>query len=164
MDRGSQASSASPVSSNPSLTRTGPDTGAGPDTGVGPDTGELLAIAAGGAAGALARVGLSQAFPTTAGHWPWVTFAINMVGAFLLGYIVTHLQERSQLSTLRRPLLTTGLCGTFTTFSTVQVELLRMIDQDRYGLAFAYTTASVLGGLLAVTLASALSRRLESVR
>jgi fluoride exporter len=129
-----------------------------------PDISELLAIAAGGAAGALARVGLSQAFPTTAGQWPWVTFAINLVGSFLLGYIVTHLQQGSQLSTLRRPLLTTGLCGTFTTFSTVQVELLHMIDRDHYGLALLYITASVLGGLLAVLLASALARRLEDTR
>jgi CrcB protein len=131
---------------------------------TGPDSGELLAIAAGGAAGALARVGLSQAFPTTPGEWPWVTFAINLVGAFLLGYIVTYLQEHAPLSKLRRPLLTTGLCGTFTTFSTVQLELLRMIDRDRYGLALAYITASVLGGLIVVALASTLVRRGQSSR
>ncbi len=123
---------------------------------------ELLAIAAGGAAGALARVGLSQTFPTTPGRWPWVTFAINVVGSLLLGYIVTRLQKRLPLSTLHRPLLATGLCGTFTTFSTVQVELLGMIDHGRYGLAFAYVAASVLGGLLAVLLGSALARRVRS--
>jgi CrcB protein len=129
-----------------------------------PDLAELLAIATGGAAGALARVGLSQAFPTTPGQWPWVTLAINLVGSFLLGYIVTSLQEQPHPSKLRRPLLTTGLCGTFTTFSTVQVELLHMIDRDRYGLALLYITASVLAGLLAVLLASALARRQRSTR
>jgi fluoride exporter len=135
-----------------------------PQIDPAPDLGELLAIAAGGAAGALARVGLSQAFPTTAGQWPWMTFAINLVGSFLLGYIVTSLQQRPHPSRFRRPLLTTGLCGTFTTFSTVQVELLHMIDHGRYGLTLLYIAASVLGGLLAVLLASALARRLGRTR
>ncbi len=145
-----------------------------------PHTGELLAIAVGGAVGALARVGLSQAFPTTPGHWPWVTFSINLAGAFLLGLFVTLLDERGGASArvgadesedldapssrtgLARPLLTTGLCGTFTTFSTVQLELLRMIDQHRYGLAATYIAASVLGGLLAVIAATAAIRRARS--
>jgi CrcB protein len=125
---------------------------------------ELTAIAAGGAVGALARVGLSQQFPTSAGHWPWVTFLINMVGAFALGYLATRLQERLPVSTLRRPLLATGLCGTFTTFSTMQVELLRMLDLHRYGLALGYIAASIVGGYLAVLLSSALVRRIRVLR
>lgn len=130
-----------------------------PRAGIAAD--ELGAIAVGGAAGALARVGLSQAFPTLAGHWPWVTLAINLGGAFLLGYLVTRLQERPPRSTLHRPLLGTGLCGTFTTFSTVQLELLRMIDRGSYGLAAGYIAASVLGGVCAVLLASSLARRMR---
>ena len=50
-------------------------------------------------------------------------------------------------STLRRPLLGTGLCGALTTFSTVQIELLHMADQHRYALAAGYLLASVLGGM-----------------
>jgi CrcB protein len=124
---------------------------------------ELIAIAAGGAIGALARVGLSQALPTAAGSWPWTTFAINLAGAFMLGYFATRLQERLPLSTLRRPLLGTGLCGTFTTFSTVQVEMLQMIDHHRTGLAAGYIAASVAGGYAMVTIASALVRRVRSI-
>jgi CrcB protein len=125
---------------------------------------ELTAIAAGGAVGALARVGLSQQFPTTPGRWPWVTFLINIVGAFALGYLATRLQERLPVTTLRRPLLATGLCGTFTTFSTMQVELLRMLDHHRYGLALGYIAASVVGGYVAVLLSSALVRRVWVLR
>jgi CrcB protein len=122
---------------------------------------ELTAIAAGGAIGALARVGLSQAFPATPGNWPWTIFAINLAGAFMLGYFVTRLQERLPLSTLRRPLLATGLCGAFTTFSTVQVEVLEMIDRHREGLALGYVGASVAGGYLLVAAASAMVRRVR---
>jgi CrcB protein len=86
-----------------------------------------------------------------------------MLGAALLGYLVTRLQERLPVSTLRRPLLGTGLCGALTTFSTVQLELLRMLDRHRYGLACGYVVASVTGGYLAVFLSSALVRRVRTL-
>jgi CrcB protein len=124
---------------------------------------ELAAIAVGGALGALARTGLSQAFPAAPGSWPWVTFAVNVAGAALLGYFVTRLQERLPLSAYRRPLLGTGFCGALTTFSTVQLELLRMVDHDRLGLALAYAAASIAAGLLAVFLTTALTRRVRTV-
>lgn len=81
----------------------------------------------------------------------------------MLGYFVTRLQERLPVSTLRRPLLGTGLCGALTTFSTVQIELLRMADRDEYALATSYLLASVIGGYLAVFLSSALVRRVRSL-
>src|SRR5690242_9814117 len=123
------------------------------------DLRELAAILAGGAVGALLRTGLSQAFSSDAGGWPWVTFAVNVVGAFALGYFVTRLQERLPLSAYRRPLLGTGFCGALTTFSTVQVEVLGMLDAHRYGTALAYVAATVALGYLAVTLATGIVRR-----
>ncbi len=129
----------------------------------GVDLSELLAIACGGALGALARVAVAQGFPTSAGEWPWATFAVNIAGAAMLGYFVTRLQERLPVSTLRRPLLATGLCGAFTTFSTVQIELLKMTDRHDYGLAAGYLTASVLGGFVAVFVSSALVRRVRAL-
>jgi fluoride exporter len=124
---------------------------------------EFVAIAAGGAIGALARVGLSQEFPSAAGSWPWTTFAVNLVGTFMLGYFLTRLQERLPVSTLRRPLLGTGLCGALTTFSTVQVEMLKMLDAHRHALAAGYIAASVIGGYLMVHFASALVRRVRTL-
>jgi len=131
------------------------------DPGI--DLPELLAIASGGALGALARVGLAQAFPVSADSWPWATFAVNMAGALMIGYFVTRLQERLPVSTLRRPLLGTGLCGALTTFSTVQIELLRMVDQHHIGLAAGYLLASVVGGYLAVFVSSAAVRRVRTI-
>jgi CrcB protein len=125
---------------------------------------ELAAIFAGGALGALARVALTKAFPDASATWPWAVFSINISGAFLLGYLVTRLQERLPLSTYRRPLAGTGFCGAYTTFSTMQVELLKMLDHQRYGLAAAYAAASVLAGYLAVWAGIMLVRRVRVIR
>jgi CrcB protein len=127
------------------------------------DRRELAAVFAGGAAGALLRVALARAYPPAGGRWPWVTFAINVSGAFILGYLVTRLQERLPLSTYRRPLAGTGFCGAYTTFSTMQLELLRMLDRRHYGLAAGYVVASVVAGYLAVFVATALVRRVRVI-
>ena len=113
------------------------------------DRSEVAAIFLGGAAGALARVGLTRLLVSAPGHWPWAVFAINMTGAFLLGYVVTHVQWRGA-HRLIRPLLGPGFCGAFTTFATLQLELLDMLRTGHGWLALAYAVASVLGGLLAV--------------
>jgi fluoride exporter len=123
------------------------------------DRRELAAIFAGGFIGAIVRASLVQGFPTPMGHWPWVTLAVNVVGAFMLGYFTTRLQERLPLSTYRRPLLGTGLCGALTTFSTMQIELLDMLDRGELGLAGAYVAVSVGAGFGAVLLATNLVRR-----
>jgi CrcB protein len=126
-----------------------------------PDGRELAAVFAGGAVGALCRALLAEAYPAVAASWPWVTFAVNLSGAFLLGYVATRLQERLPLSSYRRPLLGTGLCGGLTTFSTMQVELLAMIDTRNYGLAVGYASASVVGGYAAIHVATAMVRRVR---
>jgi CrcB protein len=123
------------------------------------DRRELAAIFAGGFAGAVARALLNEALPAHAGDWPWATFMVNIAGAALLGYFTTRLQERLPLSSYRRPLLGTGLCGALTTFSTMQLELLRMLDDDRIGLALAYAGVSVAAGFTAVMVATNLVRR-----
>jgi fluoride exporter len=121
------------------------------------------AIFAGGAVGALLRVALLQTGAGAAPGWPWVTFLVNVLGTFLLGYFATRLQERLPLSAYRRPLLGTGFCGAFTTFSTMQLELITMLDAHRYGLAFAYASASLTLGYGAVHLATSFVRRVRTV-
>ena len=88
---------------------------------------------------------------------------MNIAAAFLLGYFVTRLQERLPLSSYRRPLLGTGLCGGLSTFSTMQVEILRMLDAHAWGLAAGYAAASVAAGYAAVHLASAMVRRVRVI-
>jgi fluoride exporter len=121
----------------------------------------LAAIAVGGAIGTLARAGLDEAIPFDGAGWPWATFAANVAGAFLLGFLVTRLQERLPPSTYRRPLLGTGLCGGLTTFSTLRVELVELADHGRTGLAVAYLLASLSAGLVAAFAAIAATRRVR---
>src|SRR4051812_18407383 len=93
------------------------------------DPRELAAIFAGGCVGALGRAGLAEAAGDgSSGAWPWRTFAVNVLGALLLGYFVTRLQERLPPSRYRRPFVGTGVCGARTTLSAVQIQLLRMLD------------------------------------
>jgi CrcB protein len=127
------------------------------------DRRELAAIFGGGIVGALARTGLAQAFPGSPHTWPWAIFAVNIVGAFLLGYFVTRLAERLPTSAYKRPFLGTGLCGALTTFSTVQLELYKMTRAHEWALAVGYAAATLVAGFAAITLATALVRRVRTV-
>jgi len=126
---------------------------------MGLDRRELAAVFAGGFFGTVARAEVADALPYHSGQWPWATFTVNILGAFMLGYFTTRLQERLPLSSYRRPLLGTGLCGGLTTFSTMQVELLRMLDRNQLLMALAYALVSVGAGFLTVAIATNLVRR-----
>jgi CrcB protein len=125
---------------------------------------ELAAIFAGGFLGAVARAAVAEWLPHGADQWPWATFLVNIAGALLLGYAATRLQERLPLSAYRRPFLGTGVCGGLTTFSTMQLELLRMLDDGRLGLAAAYAAVSLAAGFAGVALATNLVRRASWAR
>ena len=119
----------------------------------------LLAIFVGGAVGALLRAGLEQAFPASGHEWPWATFFVNVLGAALLAYLATRLQERLPPSTYPRPFLGTGLCGALTTFSTLQIEVIKLCRNDHTVIGVSYLVTSVIAGLVVVQVATALVRR-----
>jgi CrcB protein len=122
------------------------------------DPRKLAAIYLGGVAGALIRVGLAEAASTGAGQWPWATFAVNMIGSLLLGYFFMLFRDHPEES-LRHPFLGTGLCGTLTTFSTMQLELFEMVDGGYLGLALAYCAATIAAGYAFLRAGIALERR-----
>lgn len=124
------------------------------------DLRRLAAIYAGGVIGALARVGLAQATPHGPGGWPWGTFAVNMVGALALGYFFARLGDHPEDS-LTHPFLTTGICGTLTTFSTLQLELFEMVERGRLGLAALYLGVTLALGFLCLRIGIALERSPE---
>lgn len=125
------------------------------------DRRELAAIFAGGALGTLLRAGLANAFPHSPTSWPWPTFTVNVVAALVLGYAVTRLQERLPLSSYRRPLLGTGLCGGLSTFSTIPVEILKMTAAHAWGLAAGYAAATIACGYAAIYVTTAAVRRVR---
>ena len=122
------------------------------------DLRRLGAIYVGGVVGALARVGLAEATPHGPGEWPWGTFVVNMAGALLLGYVFARLSDHPE-DGLAHPFLSTGICGTLTTFATLQLELFEMVDGGHLGLAAAYLGATLAAGYLCIRAGIALERR-----
>ena len=117
----------------------------------------VAAVAAGGAAGAVARHLLTVAFPDTGPSFPWTTFAINVAGSFVLALLPAVALVRRHA--LLPPLLGTGVLGGFTTLSTYS-------EQTRALLATGHATTAggyVLGTLAACLLAVAAADRLSTV-
>ena len=109
----------------------------------------LAVIAAGGAAGALARYGLSAAFPAAAGGADWATLGINAAGCVVIGVLIGVLSGIRSAHPLIRPFAVTGVLGGFTTFSTAIVDVQRSLDGGAPGTALGY-----LFGTLALALAA----------
>ena len=114
-------------------------------------------MAAGGAFGGIARSALERWLPPGDG-WPWATFAVNVAGCALLAWFATRLLERLPPATYRRPFLGTGLCGALTTFSTFQIEVLRLVHRGHAALGVGYLAASLAAGFGVVVLVTGLVR------
>jgi fluoride exporter len=108
----------------------------------------LVAVMVGGAAGALARWAIEFAVPPVGG-FPLATFLINVTGAFALGVVGVALLERLVPTRYLRPLLGIGLLGAYTTFSTMAMDGVRLLDQGRPALAVGYWVATLLVGQMA---------------
>lgn len=120
---------------------------------------QLLAVAIGGASGAVLRwlmAGSVQRF--TGGAFPWGTFAVNALGSFLLGFLFVWLIERSTAGELVRLALTVGLLGAFTTFSTYSLESIRLLQEGAYGMAAGNVIGQVVVCLLLTWLGIQLAR------
>lgn len=117
-----------------------------------------LAVAAGGAVGALARVGLGEALPHEAGTWAWSTLLENASGGLLLGALVVVLLERFPASRYARLLLGTGLLGGYTSFSALSVDAVLIVRDGRPGVAAAYVVLSLTTLLLAAAVGVVVAR------
>ena len=118
----------------------------------------MVAIAAGGALGTLARYELSQAVVVSANGFPWATFAVNVAGSLLLGVIITVVAERWPPTRYALPFAAIGFCGGFTTFSTLMVEAVRRAQDGYPALGVVYLLASVVAGVVAAVLGVQLAR------
>jgi len=110
-------------------------------------------VAVGGACGSIARYGVSHALPAQDGL-PVGTLVENVVGAFLLGFLLEALLRAGTEDDRRRALrlgLGTGFLGGFTTYSALALEIHGLWGDGRIGLALAYGLGSVVLGTAAAT-------------
>jgi CrcB protein len=122
---------------------------------------DLFAIAAGAAAGALARYGISTWAAARYGTgFPVGTMLINVLGSLLIGVVIALFSTRLSVTWPWRPLLVTGLLGGFTTFSSYSYESLQLLLRGEWLLAAFYALGSVALGLAAVALGVGLVRLL----
>jgi CrcB protein len=110
----------------------------------------LIAISVGGVLGALARYGLTEAFPHRPGGFAWATFVINVSGCLLIGVLMVLVEQVWTGRRLLRPFLGVGVLGGFTTFSTYVVDIQQVIAAGAAGTALLYLAATVAGALVAV--------------
>lgn len=112
----------------------------------------ILAVAAGGALGAVARYLLAVKLYGELGvGFPWGTFGVNILGSLMLGVILGLVEERNAFSPEVRTGITVGFIGGLTTFSTFVYESWTYLRDDNPLLMVAYVGVSLLFGLLAFT-------------
>lgn len=106
---------------------------------------QVIAIAVGGASGALLRFWVSGWVYAQCGRgFPYGTLAVNVLGSLLMGWLYVWLVERSVLSAEWRAALLVGLLGAFTTFSTFSLETLSLIENGELFKAILNVLLSVV--------------------
>lgn len=111
----------------------------------------ILAVAAGGAIGSVARYLVMSQFATWFGlAFPWGTLAVNVIGAFIMGALVESFALAWSVGAETRAFLTVGILGGFTTFSAFSLDVVTLIERDQATMAAAYTAASVIFSVVAL--------------
>ncbi len=122
---------------------------------------QALAIAAGGALGALLRFWVSTAVYGWLGRgFPWGTLSVNVLGSLAMGLLYILLLERLTTGPEVRALLLVGFLGAFTTFSTFSIETFNLIEQAEIGKALLNVGVSVIACVLAAWAGVILGRQL----
>lgn len=122
---------------------------------------KLFAVAAGGAAGAVARYlinisPISRPFES----FPLATFLINISGSIAIGFVMAVTVERFDLSESIKLALIVGFLGAFTTFSTYEMEIFSLIRERQIFLALFYAIVSLVVGLIGVAAGFELGKRI----
>lgn len=123
----------------------------------------ILLAAFGGAIGSALRYSSGALILRLAGPtpgWPWGTFAVNIVGSFLMGVLVAWLALRGgDHAASWRVFLATGVLGGFTTFSAYSLETVLFIERKAYAQAAFYAGSSVILGVLMVLAGLLITRK-----
>jgi CrcB protein len=123
---------------------------------------KIVAVAVGGAFGAMCRMGLSgfidRRIPE---NFPWDTMLVNVIGCVLYGFIWYEIDKRVGVPAELKPFLITGFLGAFTTFSTFAFNSVMLMEKGQYVFAVANIVAHDVFGLLAIFAGRAISRGLS---
>ena len=118
-----------------------------------------LAVAVGGALGAMARYGVSSIiFNPSSQKFPWATMSVNVLGSFVMGMLFVIIVEKGALPAEMRSLLMVGFLGAFTTFSTFSLDALGLWQNGHLLLALVYALGTVVLCLAAISIAVWLTR------
>lgn len=122
---------------------------------------QLVAVAVGGALGALSRYWVVGVMTNLFGrHFPYGTLAVNVLGSFLIGIGYIVIVERLQVAAEWHAVLMIGFIGAFTTFSTFSLETVSLLQEGRLVAALTYIFSSVLVCLLATAAGILLAKQL----
>ena len=128
---------------------------------MGPAPNAYLYAMLGSALGGGARLYLSTLVARGLGtSFPWGTLAVNVLGCFAIGWLVTWAGLRGGLSPSARLFLVSGLLGGFTTFSSFGMETWQLVEDGQVGTAALNAVGSVTAGLAAVATGVWLARQL----
>lgn len=120
---------------------------------------KISAVAVGGAFGAVARYLINVSpLATVFDKFPLPTFAINVSGSFLIGFLLILLTDRFEVSEALRMAVIVGFLGAFTTFSTFEMEIYGLTSERDHLMALLYLLLSVVCGFVAVVAGVRLAR------
>ena len=111
---------------------------------------KTLIVALGGIIGAYGRWIFTRIFPNN--NFPWATLLINLTGSAILIIFIRYSEQHSNPKWWWRPLIATGICGGFTTYSAFAVQVDQAISAHKYWLAISYPAASIVGTFLIMLL------------
>ncbi|HHQ0149338.1 TPA: fluoride efflux transporter CrcB [Listeria innocua] len=94
------------------------------------------------------------------GDFPYATLAVNLIGCFLLAFIMPFLAEKSRISLVLLNGIGTGFIGAFTTFSAFSVDTIELLQQGEVVLAISYILVSLIGGLVMVKFGRSFNNKL----
>lgn len=118
-----------------------------------------VAVAIGGALGALTRYGVDRLIERRSfALFPVSTFTINLTGCLLVGIVIGSLVGRHQTPAWLRVGIVMGVLGGYTTFSTYAQETLDLLEAEDFGVALAYALGSIAAGVAAVLIGMRVGR------
>jgi len=116
----------------------------------------LLLVAVGGAIGSVARALAAYAVP--AGRLPWATILVNVVGSFIIGWLISRFLPLGEHNIRAHSFWVVGVCGGFTTFSSFSWQTFEQLQKGNWGVAAVNVIFSVVLCLAATWLGWRLAR------